>query len=127
MELRRDGELWRGEVDGRQWSALPCGDDMELTVGGHRLRLQAEQPEAAEADADAGQRVASPMPGTVVALPVAVNQRVEANQVLAIVEAMKMENRIYAPRAGVVSALHCQVGDIVAADQVLASIAADEA
>lgn len=127
VRLRRDGELWSGEVDGLRWNALPCGDDIELTVGGHRLRLQAEQPETAEADADAGQRVASPMPGTVVALPVAVEQRVEANQVLAVVEAMKMENRIYAPRAGVVSALHCRVGDIVAADQLLVSVAADEA
>ena len=58
-----------------------------------------------------------------VALPVEIGARVEQDDVIAIVEAMKMENRIYAPAAGTLSALHCRLGDIVAAGQTLASIA----
>ncbi|WP_322080783.1 acetyl-CoA carboxylase biotin carboxyl carrier protein subunit [Burkholderia sp. BCC1972] len=53
--------------------------------------------------------------------------RVERDDVIAIVEAMKMENRIHAQAAGTLTALHCQLGDIVAAGQTLASITADAA
>ncbi|ERE10364.1 hypothetical protein O166_23935 [Pseudogulbenkiania ferrooxidans EGD-HP2] len=67
------------------------------------------------------------MPGTVVALPLAAGSRVEAQQVVAIVEAMKMENRLYAPCAGIVAELHCQVGDIVNADALLVSLGSEEA
>ena len=72
-------------------------------------------------------RIGTPMPGTVVALPIALGSRVERDDVIAIVEAMKMENRIHAQAAGTLTALHCQLGDIVAAGQTLASITPDAA
>ncbi len=49
--------------------------------------------------------VTSPMQGAVLSVEVADGDHVEAGQVLAIVEAMKMENEIAAPRAGVVEEL----------------------
>jgi len=47
---------------------------------------------------------------------------VEAGKVLAIVEAMKMENEITAPRAGVVSELAVAPGDAVAPGQAICRI-----
>jgi acetyl-CoA/propionyl-CoA carboxylase biotin carboxyl carrier protein len=65
--------------------------------------------------------VRSPMPGTVVSVPVTNGDTVEAGQVLLSVEAMKMEHQLVAPLAGTV---HISVGpgDLVKADQVLATI-----
>jgi 3-methylcrotonyl-CoA carboxylase alpha subunit len=55
----------------------------------------------------------APMSGTVVALPVAVGDRVERGAALCVLEAMKMEHTIAAPAAGVVTAVHFAVGDRV--------------
>ena len=51
------------------------------------------------------------MPGVVVAIPVAIGDRVAAGDTLAIVEAMKTENRVLAGCDGIVGAIHCRVGD----------------
>jgi 3-methylcrotonyl-CoA carboxylase alpha subunit len=64
------------------------------------------------------------MPGRVIAVEVAVGQRVEAGQRLAITEAMKMEHPLCAPHAGIVSELLCAVGDQVSEGQELLRVQA---
>ncbi|WP_373637690.1 acetyl/propionyl/methylcrotonyl-CoA carboxylase subunit alpha [Arthrobacter sp. ZGTC412] len=65
--------------------------------------------------------VRSPMPGTVVSVPVSDGDAVVAGQVLLSVEAMKMEHQLLAPLDGTVH-LSIRPGDLVKADQVLATI-----
>src|SRR5207302_899040 len=48
----------------------------------------------------------TPLPGVVVAVPVAVGQKVSAGEVLMVIEAMKMEHAITAPYAGTVETIH---------------------
>ena len=55
----------------------------------------------------------APLPGTVIAVAVEAGQNVEVDQVLMVVEAMKMEHQITAPAAGVVSEVRFAVGDRV--------------
>ena len=57
------------------------------------------------------------MPGLLVSLAVDVGQDVKAGEVLAVVEAMKMENVLRAERDGVVGKLHAKPGDSLAVDQ----------
>ena len=57
--------------------------------------------------------VASPIQGTIVALPVAEGDRVLAGQPVAVVEAMKMEHEIRAGRAGIVRRVTMNKGDVV--------------
>ena len=45
-----------------------------------------------------GEQVVSPMPGTIVRVNVKAGQTVKSGEVLAVLEAMKMENEIMAPR-----------------------------
>jgi 3-methylcrotonyl-CoA carboxylase alpha subunit len=52
----------------------------------------------------------APMPGIVVATPVAAGARVELGQTLVIIESMKLETAIKAWRAGVVGMVHVAVG-----------------
>jgi biotin carboxyl carrier protein len=55
----------------------------------------------------------APMPATVLAIRVAEGQRVERNDVVMVLEAMKMELPVRAPRDGVVKRVGCQVGELV--------------
>jgi biotin carboxyl carrier protein len=64
----------------------------------------------------------APLPGVVALLPVAVGDAVEPGMVLAIVEAMKMENRVVADVAGVVTAIAFAVGDNVKAGDLLVEV-----
>ena len=61
----------------------------------------------------------APMPGLLVRLGVAVGDRVEAGQPLAVVEAMKMENILRAGKSGHVKAVEAGEGDSLAVDQVI--------
>ncbi|KNH15371.1 acetyl-COA carboxylase [Arthrobacter sp. ZBG10] len=81
-----------------------------------RLRAAIQREEGAT-----DPEVRSPMPGTVVSVPVENGDTVDAGQVLLSVEAMKMEHQLVAPLAGIVK-LAAQPGDLVKADQVLATI-----
>ena len=61
----------------------------------------------------------APMPGLLTHLHVAVGDRVEAGQPLAVVEAMKMENILRAEKAGVVKAANFAAGDSLAVDAAI--------
>lgn len=63
----------------------------------------APAPVAASAPVGSGEKVNSPMPGTILDIKVNVGDSVSKGQVLCILEAMKMENEIIAPRDGVVA------------------------
>ncbi|MBY9063941.1 acetyl/propionyl/methylcrotonyl-CoA carboxylase subunit alpha [Sphingomonas yunnanensis] len=61
----------------------------------------------------------APMPGLLVRLDVAVGDKVEAGQPLAVVEAMKMENILRAEKSATVKTLNAAAGDSLAVDQVI--------
>jgi propionyl-CoA carboxylase alpha chain len=63
--------------------------------------------------------LAAPMPGKVILIHVAPGERVQAGQVLLVMEAMKMEHPIRAVKDGVVSEVRVRLGDQVEAGQVL--------
>jgi biotin carboxyl carrier protein len=61
------------------------------------------------------------MPGTVVAVKVAPGQAVKANDVICVLEAMKMENDIVAPADGVIATV-CSKGTAVNSGDTLATL-----
>jgi biotin carboxyl carrier protein len=63
--------------------------------------------------ADDHDALTAPMPATVLAIHVAPGQPVERNDVVMVLEAMKMELPIRSPRDGVVKAVGCRVGELV--------------
>ena len=60
-----------------------------------------------------------PMPGLLVSLNVAVGDRVEAGQPLAVIEAMKMENILRAERSATVKVINAVQGESLAVDAVI--------
>lgn len=64
--------------------------------------------------------VMAPMVGKVFEIQCKVGDKVEENQVLLILEAMKMEIPVVAPAAGTVKEIKVAVGETVESDSVLA-------
>lgn len=71
------------------------------------------------ASTGAGTDVTSPMPGSILDVKVKVGDTVKYGDVLAILEAMKMENDIPAPVDGIVADIKVKKGDMVETDAVL--------
>ncbi|WP_219722310.1 biotin/lipoyl-containing protein [Enorma phocaeensis] len=63
------------------------------------------------------------MPGKIVDIHVAVGDRVEVNQPVMVLEAMKMENEVVAEVAGTVASVAVAKGDMVNPGDELFSIA----
>lgn len=63
--------------------------------------------------------VNAPMPGTIMSVEVSAGQKVAQGDVLAILEAMKMENEIIAPADGVIQEILVHQNDSVKSDQLL--------
>ncbi len=68
---------------------------------------------APAASAAAGNKVTSPLPGTVLDVFVNVGDQVKSGQTVVLLEAMKMENNIEADCDGVVKAVNVRKGDSV--------------
>jgi biotin carboxyl carrier protein len=64
----------------------------------------------------------APMPGLVVAVPVAEGQAVRKGENLIILESMKMQNELKSPREGTVARVKVKPGDGVEQNQILVTI-----
>ena len=62
------------------------------------------------------------MPGTIIGVKVSAGQQVKKNQVVAVLEAMKMENDIVAAQDGVIASVNVSNGDSVETGQLLVSM-----
>ena len=88
--------------------------------GSSRLVEEDRLPVAAEQVAEGS--ALAPMPGSVIRVAVAAGERVEAGQVLVVLEAMKMEHTVLAGTAGTVVEVHVTEGDQVETGRVLALV-----
>lgn len=83
----------------------------------------AATPAPAPAPAGGGKEVTAPMPGNILDIKVNVGDSVAANQVVIVLEAMKMENDIVTPVAGTVASINVTKGQAVNSGDVLITVA----
>ena len=67
-------------------------------------------------------QVTAPMPGTIVSVKVNVGDTVKADTLVAVLEAMKMENEIFAGVDGTVAGISVSAGDSVVSGDVIVSV-----
>ena len=99
---------------------------VRISFEGKTYDVEVEVLDSAVAAAPAvagGTEVKSPLAGSVFKLKVKVGDKVEANQEVAIIEALKMENPVVAPCAGKVTSISVKETDTVTDGQVLMTIA----
>jgi biotin carboxyl carrier protein len=111
------------ENDGEAWRVLMRGDLYEARVADERAVRLAKS--AGGAAATAGDfHLKAPMPGLVVAVPVAEGQPVKKGDILVILESMKMQNELKSPLDGIVLRARIKAGDSVEQNQVLMTVGA---
>lgn len=66
-----------------------------------------------------GIEVKAPLPGNVLSVSVSVGQKVKSGDVLAVIEAMKMENEVLAPVDGSVKEVSVTKGQVVSTGDLL--------
>ena len=125
--------LWSGSIDSKpvavQVRNLPNG--FALSFKGVETKAYVyTETEAAYARlmpvkkvADMGKFVLCPMPGLVMSVTVTEGQEVKAGEVVAVVEAMKMENVLRAEVDGTVKKINAKPGDSLAVDAVILEFA----
>lgn len=96
----------------------------EMTGAPAAAPVAAPAPAAAATAAPAagGEKVTSPMPGTILSVNVAAGDAVKRGQVLMILEAMKMENEIMCPCDGTVASVSVTKGAAVESGTLLCTI-----
>ena len=94
----------------------------EMTGAPAAAPVAAPAPSAAAAPAAGGEKVTSPMPGTILSVNVAAGDAVKRGQVLMILEAMRMENEIMCPCDGTVASVSVTKGAAVESGTLLCTI-----
>ena len=109
VKVKRDGRSWLINTHGATHRVLVLSPHVaELAV--HMIE---------KVPPDLSRLLLAPMPGLLTRLDVAVGDKVEPGQPVAVMEAMKMENILRAPRAATVKATPAKAGDSLAVDQVI--------
>lgn len=84
---------------------------------------QQPKPQVQKPVSTGGETVTAPMPGTITNVLITNGENVKKGQVLAILEAMKMENEIVAPRDGQVTNISVNKGQTVNPGETLLEMA----
>lgn len=81
------------------------------------------KPAAPKASGAAGNvKISAPMPGTIVEVKAKVGDPVKNGTVIAVLEAMKMENDVVADRDGTIASINVSKGESVSTGTVIATI-----
>jgi pyruvate carboxylase len=96
------------------------GARRDVTVADKRIQVTSEQTKLA--DFDNNKHVGSSIPGGVSKVNVKKGDKVEKNQPLFVIEAMKMETSVVAAIDGVVDEVYVKVGQAVKAGELLAEL-----
>ena len=126
VDAREVAGGWSLLAEGRALDAVVergPGETRRVRLPGATLELERLDPlrprRRAGAAASGPQSVASPMPGRVVEVPVAVGADVEEGQTVIVVEAMKMANELRSPIRGRITAVRTAAGSTVDAGVAL--------
>ena len=113
----------------RAW--VRAGDEVLVDVDGRSVAIRLAAPPdvdraarsaAAHGHAGGPVDVTAPMPGSVVAVHVAIGAAVDTGDPIATLEAMKMEHAVVSPIPGIVTDLRVAADDQVARGQLLATV-----
>lgn len=109
VELEKKGTSWQVKIRNREFL---------IKVEGERKKNSKENKRKKKIKVGNG-TVSSSIPGKIISLNVSIGDKVKQGDVLAILEAMKMQNEIVAPIKGVIKQINCDSGDSIIANAPL--------
>jgi 3-methylcrotonyl-CoA carboxylase alpha subunit len=99
------------------------GHELYLRTRNGRFDLHWVDPFGGDDEEQVGEdKIAAPLPGTVVAILAEVGAMLEKGAPILTLEVMKMEQTLRAPFAGILKGIKCKVGDIVQEGVELAEV-----
>jgi methylmalonyl-CoA carboxyltransferase small subunit len=123
LKVTIDGKTYEVEVEATEAEPRRPGYISPSSAAAHaRVAAPSVAPPAQPvggSPTDEGKVCRSPIAGIVVKVSAQVGQTIQANDVLIVLEAMKMETTITSPVAGKVAKVNAVVGDPVQGGQVL--------
>ena len=109
VELEKKGTSWQVKIRNREFL---------IKVEGERKKNSKENKRKKKIKLGNG-TVSSSIPGKIISLNVSIGDKVKQGDVLAILEAMKMQNEIVAPIKGIIKQINCDSGDSIIANAPL--------
>ncbi|OUV65211.1 MAG: hypothetical protein CBC89_05515 [Euryarchaeota archaeon TMED129] len=109
VELEKKGTSWQVKIRNREFL---------IKVEGERKKNSKENKRKKKIKIGNG-TVSSSIPGKIISLNVSIGDKVKQGDVLAILEAMKMQNEIVAPIKGIIKQINCDSGDSIIANAPL--------
>jgi methylmalonyl-CoA carboxyltransferase 1.3S subunit len=121
LRITIDDKTWEVDVEAVEPETLPTPRGYVVGPGSARVpaHLPAPTPSPQTHGPDDDSVCRSPIAGIVVRVVVQAGQSIQTGDILAVLEAMKMETNITAPRAGKVAKVRAAAGDAVQSGQVL--------
>jgi biotin carboxyl carrier protein len=122
-----NGESFEGYVypDEQTWQVLMLGHSYQVKIEDAREK-RLKMAESVGTGIEKEYVLKSPMPGLIISVPVLEDQKVDKNQILIILESMKMQNELRSPSNGIVSRVRIKTGDQVQQKQVILTIVRDD-
>jgi len=124
LQISIDGQTYEVEVEVAENDCLPQMQDnrptpASATIQSTVLRTPSKPGSALDPDNHEAKLCRSPLAGIVVHVPVAPGQQLQVNDLMVVLEAMKMETAITAPVEGKLKSVNVAPGESVKANQVL--------
>lgn len=121
-EVTVNGTSYQVEMDNAPAASVHTAPVQTVSAPASAPVAQAA-PAAKPAAAGTGKAVKAPLPGVIISVNVNPGDTVRAGQVVAVLEAMKMENEIQAENDGTVTAVNVAKGDSVLEGATIVTIA----
>lgn len=118
LQITIDGKAYEVDVEVLEDEESPPTPSHAPYHAAHAAAGAHPQSHGGTWDSD-GKVCRSPVMGLVIKVNVKPEQTVEANELIMVLEAMKMETNVTAPRAGTVKKVYVKPSDSVKMDQVL--------
>ena len=100
------------------------GDSVNSAASEQKVPVKEAKPapQPKTPSTEGGIKVCAPMPGTILKMNVKVGDVIKANDLVCILEAMKMENEIFASEGGTVKAINAPQGSSVNSGDVIITL-----
>ncbi len=124
LQISVDGKAYEVEVEVVEEDYAPQIQDnrpapASATIQSTVLRTPPKPGSSLNPDLNEAKLCRSPLAGIVVRVPVVPGQQLQINDLMVMLEAMKMESAVTAPVAGRLKSVHVAPGESVKANQVL--------
>jgi methylmalonyl-CoA carboxyltransferase small subunit len=124
LQISIDAKTYEVEVEIAEEDYSPQNQDnlpapAAATIQSTVLRTPPKPGSSLNQDTNEAKLCRSPLAGIVVRVPVVAGQQLQVNDLMVMLEAMKMETAVTAPVAGKLKSVNVAPGDSVKANQVL--------